>query len=151
MIVKAIYKDKEHNYFRDKTTAPEIENQVKREYGQVFECDDELAKERIEKGLVIEASEEEQKAYVDSLDTIDEEDLNKEESQEEIIETIVENNKIETEDTPTETPNFEEMKPGELSKYLNETYGLETRALDGKVKLMAILKEKMEEGKSDEE
>ncbi len=69
MIVKAIYKDNNFNYFRD------LETKQKRFYGDIFECSDELAKERIKKGYVAEATEEEQKAYVDSIDTFDEEDL----------------------------------------------------------------------------
>lgn len=75
MIVKANYKDKEHDYFRDKTTAEKIADQVKRHYGDIFECDDELAEERIKKGLVKKATKKEEKEYYDSIDTIDEEDL----------------------------------------------------------------------------
>lgn len=76
MIVKAIYKDKEHNYFRDKTTADNIENQVKRHFGDLFECDDNLAEERIKKGLVKKATKKEEKEYCDNIVTIDENDLN---------------------------------------------------------------------------
>lgn len=75
MIVKANYKDKDHDYFRDKTTAEKIADQVKRHYGDIFECDDELAEERIKKGLVKKASKKEEKEYYDSIDTIDEDDL----------------------------------------------------------------------------
>ena len=69
MIVKAIYKDERHDYFRDKIT------NTKRVYGTLFECDDILAKERIEKGLVKKATKKEEKKYIDSLDTIDESDM----------------------------------------------------------------------------
>ena len=62
MIVKAIYKDKNFNYFRD------VETNDKRVYGDVFECDDELAKERIEKGLVKRASKKEEKEYLEQLE-----------------------------------------------------------------------------------
>lgn len=63
MIVKAIYKTDSYNYFRDKTTSKEIHNQVKRHYGDIFECDDEIAKERIDAGLVVKASKQEIKKY----------------------------------------------------------------------------------------
>ncbi|MBE6139301.1 MAG: hypothetical protein E7174_02190 [Firmicutes bacterium] len=63
MIVKAIYKDGNNNYFRDKTTAKEIHNQTKRYYGDIFECDDEIAKERIKNGLVEKATKQEIKKF----------------------------------------------------------------------------------------
>lgn len=75
MIVKANYKDKDHDYFRDKSTAEKISDQVKRHYGDIFECDDQLAEERIKKGLVKKANKKEEKEYYDSIDTIDEDDL----------------------------------------------------------------------------
>lgn len=75
MIVKANYKDKDHDYFRDKTTAEKIADQVKRHYGDIFECDDQLAEERIKKGLVKKATKKEEKEYYDSIDTIDEDDI----------------------------------------------------------------------------
>lgn len=75
MLVKANYKDKDYDYFRDKTTAEKIADQVKRHYGDIFECDDELAEERIKKGLVKKANKKEEKEYYDSIDTIDEDDL----------------------------------------------------------------------------
>lgn len=75
MLVKANYKDKNHDYFRDKTTAENIVDQVKRHYGDIFECDDELAEERIKKGLVKKASKKEEKEYYDSIDTVDEDDI----------------------------------------------------------------------------
>ena len=75
MIVKANYKDKDYDYFRDKTTAEKIAEQVKRHYGDIFECDDELAEERIKKGLVKKATKKEEKEYYDSIDTVDEDDL----------------------------------------------------------------------------
>ena len=75
MIVKANYKDKDHDYFRDKTTAEKIADQVKRHYGDIFECDDQLAEERIKKGLVKKATKKEEKEYYYSIDTFDEDDL----------------------------------------------------------------------------
>lgn len=48
MVVKVI------NGFGDKTTGDTYESQIKREPGEIFECDDKLAKERIKKGFVIE-------------------------------------------------------------------------------------------------
>lgn len=83
MIVKANYKDKDHDYFRDKTTAENIADQVKRHYGDIFECDDELAEERIKKGLVKKATKKEEKEYYDSIDTIDEDDISVSTEQEE--------------------------------------------------------------------
>lgn len=62
MIVKAIYKDKNFNYFRD------VETNDKRVYGDVFECNDALAEERIEKGLVKKASKKEEKEYLEQLE-----------------------------------------------------------------------------------
>lgn len=62
MIVKAIYKDKNFNYFRD------VETNDKRVYGDVFECDDALAEKRIEKGLVKRASKKEEKEYLEQLE-----------------------------------------------------------------------------------
>lgn len=62
MIVKAIYKDKNFNYFRD------VETNDKRVYGDVFECNDVLAEERIEKGLVKRASKKEEKEYLEQLE-----------------------------------------------------------------------------------
>lgn len=75
MIVKANYKDKDHDYFRDKTTAEKIADQVKRHYGDIFECDNDLAEERIKKGLVKKATKKEEKEYYDSIDTVDEDDV----------------------------------------------------------------------------
>ncbi len=75
MIVKANYKDKDHDYFRDKSTAEKIADQIKRHYGDIFECDDESAEERIKKGLVKKANKKEEKEYYDSIDTVDEDDL----------------------------------------------------------------------------
>lgn len=75
MIVKANYKDKDYDYFRDKTTAEKITDQVKRHYGDIFECDDQLAEERIKKGLVKKATKKEEKEYYDNIDTVDEDDV----------------------------------------------------------------------------
>lgn len=75
MIVKAIYKDNNFDYFRDKTTSENIENQVKRHYGDIFECSDDLAQERIEKGLVKKVTKKEEKEYYDSIETFDESDI----------------------------------------------------------------------------
>lgn len=59
MIVKAIYEPN----FGDKTTGSTYENQIKRRKGDIFECDNKLAKERIKKGFVVEATDEEKEAY----------------------------------------------------------------------------------------
>lgn len=64
MIVKAIYKDEKFNYFRDKTTSDKLEEQTKRFYGDVFECDDEVAKERIAKGFAKKATPKEAKQFL---------------------------------------------------------------------------------------
>ena len=61
--------------FRDKTTAKKIEEQTKIVIGQILECDDELAKERIEKGLCeeyIEPIEEVQNMTNQVVETVDE-------------------------------------------------------------------------------
>ena len=65
MIVKAIYKDENNNYFRD------VQTKTKRVYGEIFECDDEIAEQRIEKGLVKKATKKEEKEYYDSIETND--------------------------------------------------------------------------------
>lgn len=72
MIVKAIYQPN----FGDATTGDTYEQQVKRNYGDIFECDDELAEERIRKGLVKKATKKEEKEYYDSIDTNDNDDAN---------------------------------------------------------------------------
>lgn len=53
MVVKAIFRNKDYDYFRD------VQTNEKRHYGDIFECDDELAEERIKKGLVKKASAKE--------------------------------------------------------------------------------------------
>ena len=55
MIVKAIFKDEKHDYFRD------VQTKTKRVFGEIFECDDEIAEQRIEKGLVKKATKKEEK------------------------------------------------------------------------------------------
>ena len=69
MLVKAIFRNKDYNYFVDK------ENGIHRVYGDIFMCSDELAEERIKKGLVKKATKKEEKEYYDSIDTVDEDDL----------------------------------------------------------------------------
>lgn len=69
MLVKACFKNKDYDYFKD------IETNVKRHYGDIFECDDQLAEERIKKGLVKKTTKKEEKEYYDSIDTFDEDDL----------------------------------------------------------------------------
>ena len=98
MIVKAIYKDNSHDFFRDKET------KQNRKYGTLFECDDRLAEERIKKGLVKKATKKEEKEYYDSIETFDDGDLtpsddipetNEDDGNKEIIEeenTSTENN-----------------------------------------------------------
>ena len=70
MIVKAIFKDEKHDYFRD------VQTKTKRIFGEIFECDDEIAEQRIEKGLVKKATKKEEKEYYDSIDTNDDETSN---------------------------------------------------------------------------
>lgn len=74
MIVKAIFKDEKHDYFRD------VQTKTKRVFGEIFECDDEIAEQRIEKGLVKKATKKEEKEYYDSIDTNDDETFNNEEN-----------------------------------------------------------------------
>lgn len=74
MIVKAIFKDEKHNYFRD------VQTKTKRVFGEIFECDDEIAEQRIEKGLVKKATKKEEKEYYDSIETNDNEENNDTES-----------------------------------------------------------------------
>lgn len=57
MIVKVI------KHFGDKETGATYAEQIKREVGNIFECSDELANERIEKGFVKKASAKEIKEY----------------------------------------------------------------------------------------
>lgn len=89
MIVKAIYKDKNFNYFRD------IETNVKRMYGDIFECDDKLAEERISKGLVKKANKKEEAEYLASLETQDEKDINSDSSSESNKNENLEKNNLE--------------------------------------------------------
>lgn len=74
MIVKAIFKDEKHDYFRD------VQTKTKRIFGEIFECDDEIAEQRIEKGLVKKATKKEEKEYYDSIETNDNEEKNGTES-----------------------------------------------------------------------
>ena len=74
MIVKAIFKDEKHDYFRD------VQTKTKRVFGEIFECDDEKAEQRIEKGLVKKATKKEEKEYYDSIETNDNEENNGTES-----------------------------------------------------------------------
>lgn len=69
MVVKSLKR------FGDITTGATYAEQVKIEEGKIFECDDQLAEERIKKGLVKKATKKEEKEYYDSIDTIDEDDL----------------------------------------------------------------------------
>ncbi len=69
MVVKAIFRNKDYDYFRD------VQTNKKRHYGDIFECDDELAEERIKKGLVKKATKKEEKEYIDSIGTFDADDL----------------------------------------------------------------------------
>lgn len=65
MIVKACYKDKDFDYFNDKVTGEQ------RRYGDVFECDDEIAAERIKNKFVKKATKEEEKEYYANQTTVD--------------------------------------------------------------------------------
>lgn len=72
MIVKAIYKDKDFDYFNDKVTGEQ------RKYGDIFECDDELANERIKRKFVKKATKEEEKEYYANQTTVDDDKKDKE-------------------------------------------------------------------------
>lgn len=99
MIVKAIYEPN----FGDITTGNNYASQVKRYPGDIFECDDELAEERIKKGLVKKATKKEEKEYYDSIDTMDN-GLDEKESDDQ-----TEENKEKIEDVSTEAAsNLEE-------------------------------------------
>ena len=65
MLVKAIFKNKDFDYFTDK------ENGLERPYGDIFECDDEIAQERIKKKFVKKATKEEEKKYYANQTTVD--------------------------------------------------------------------------------
>ena len=100
MIVKAIYKNEKHDYFRD------VQTKTKRVFGEIFECDDEIAEQRIEKGLVKKATKKEEKEYYDSIDTNDDETSNNEENKknDDTTDEQVDNNKNnipESNDEPT--------------------------------------------------
>ena len=69
MIVKAIYKDKDFDYFNDKVT------EEQRKYGDIFECNDELAQERIKRKFVKKATKEEEKEYYANQTTVDDDDI----------------------------------------------------------------------------
>lgn len=69
MIVKAIFKNKDYDYFVDKT------NGLQRRYGEIFMCDDDIAQERIKNKFVKKATKEEEKEYYASQITVDDEDL----------------------------------------------------------------------------
>lgn len=69
MIVKAIYKDKDFDYFNDKVT------EEQRKYGDIFECNDELAQERIKRKFVKKATKEEEKEYYANQTTVDGDDI----------------------------------------------------------------------------
>lgn len=106
MIVKALKK------FGDKTTGATYAEQTKILKDHLFECDDELAKERIEKGLVKKATKKEEKTYLESIqpvETIDEETTEEELP---VNQTGEEETFVEEE---TETPN------DELAKEVEET------------------------------
>lgn len=66
MIVKAIYEPN----FGDKTTGDTYETQIKRRPGDIFECDDELAKERIKGGFVKKATKQEIEEYEKELEEL---------------------------------------------------------------------------------
>lgn len=69
MIVKAIYKDKDFDYFNDKVTGEQ------RYYGDIFMCDDDIAQERIKNKFVKKATKEEEKEYYANQTTVDDGDL----------------------------------------------------------------------------
>lgn len=69
MIVKACYKSKDFDYFTDK------ENGLERHYGDIFECSDDLANERIKNKFVKKATKEEEKEYYANQTTVDDDDI----------------------------------------------------------------------------
>ncbi len=100
MIVKAIFKDEKHDYFRD------VQTRTKRVFGEIFECDDEIAEERIKKGLVKKATKKEEKEYCDNIETNDDETPNNEKNKknDDINDEQADNNKnniSENNDEPT--------------------------------------------------
>lgn len=141
MIVKAIYKDKKYDYFRDKTTAEKVEEQVKRVYGDIFECDDELAEERIQKGLVKKASQKEEKEYLKQHEEL-------EKSQEGLSDDTSQNNDKESEN---EVVNYDEMTDDELlSLALSKGIRIEPDKFN-RDEILNILNNPLKEGESNEE
>ena len=62
--------------FRDKTTAKRIEDQTKIVVGQILECEDKLALERIEKGLCKEYKEPIEEVFEEVIEEIINNQLN---------------------------------------------------------------------------
>ncbi|MBS7020371.1 MAG: hypothetical protein KH135_00660 [Firmicutes bacterium] len=120
MIVKVI------KHFGDKETGATYAEQIKREVGDIFECNDSLAQERIEKGFVVEATDEEVKKYTDSIDTIENEDPN--------------NGKLDSEDND----NDDEKGDNELSLLEELPYNeLQKKAKDLGLKFVGVSKENL--------
>ena len=82
--------------FRDKTTAKRIEDQTLIYVGDVLDCDDELAKERIKKGFA--------KEYIEDLT---ENEVENEENTEDLTENEVENEENTEDSTGNEVENEE--------------------------------------------
>lgn len=131
MIVKAIYKDENFDYFRDKTTAEKIEDQTKRYFGDIFECDDDLAKERIKNKFVKKATKEEEKEYLDSINKDDDLKANDdtqnvekpiEEYTDEELQEVIKKENIEVTDTATRE---------ELIQVINKFYEEQTSQGNG--------------------
>ena len=87
MLVKAIYKDKNFDYFNDKVTG------VQRKYGEIFMCDDEIAQERIKNKFVKKATKDEEKEYYASQIKVNNDDIpvSTEQEEQQIINDINEN------------------------------------------------------------
>lgn len=77
MLVKAIYKDNNFDYFNDKETG------LERHYGDIFECNDDIAQERIKNKFVKKATKEEEKKYYANQITVDNDEITVSTEQEE--------------------------------------------------------------------
>lgn len=83
MLVKAIFKNKDFDYFTDK------ENGLERHYGDIFECSDELANERIKNKFVKKATKEEEKEYYANQTTVDDDiPVSNEQEEQQMIDDI---------------------------------------------------------------
>ena len=83
MLVKAIFRNKDFDYFNDKLTG------VQRKYGDIFECDDDIAQERIKNKFVKKATKDEEKEYYANQTTVDDDiPVSTEQEEQQIIDDI---------------------------------------------------------------